>query len=76
MGVLAVVVSVSYSNAAWTQDAGEQVFNTTCFACHTIGGGRLIGPDLAGVHEKRSQEWLEKFVKSSHVSVFKQMEQT
>jgi mono/diheme cytochrome c family protein len=25
----------------------------------------LIGPDLAGVHEKRSQEWLEKFIKSS-----------
>jgi mono/diheme cytochrome c family protein len=65
MGVLAVVVSVSYSNNGWTQDPGEQVFNTTCFACHTIGGGRLIGPDLAGVHEKRSQEWLENFVKSS-----------
>ncbi len=25
----------------------------------------MIGPDLAGVHEKRSQEWLEKFIKSS-----------
>ncbi len=65
MGVLAVVVSIGYSQNGWTQDAGEQVFKTTCFACHTIGGGRLIGPDLAGVHEKRSQEWLEKFVKSS-----------
>lgn len=65
MGLLAVVVSISYSEKGWTQDSGEQVFNTTCFACHTIGGGRLIGPDLAGVHEKRSQEWLEKFVKSS-----------
>lgn len=65
MGVLAVVVTLSYSQKGWAQDPGEQVFNTTCFACHTIGGGRLIGPDLAGVHELRSQEWLEQFVKSS-----------
>ena len=65
MGVLAVIVSVSISQNAWAQDPGEQIFNTTCFACHTIGGGRLIGPDLAGVHERRSQEWLEKFIKSS-----------
>ncbi len=64
-GVIVVLFSIGYSGNAWAQDPGEQVFNTTCFACHTIGGGRLIGPDLAGVHEKRSQEWLEKFIKSS-----------
>ena len=64
-GVIVVLFSISYSGNGWAQDPGEQVFNTTCFACHTIGGGRLIGPDLAGVHEKRSQEWLEEFVKSS-----------
>jgi mono/diheme cytochrome c family protein len=50
---------------AWPATAGEQVFQETCGICHTIGGGRLIGPDLAGVHERRSQEWLVKFVKSS-----------
>jgi mono/diheme cytochrome c family protein len=65
MGVVAILFLSSHSQIGWAQDAGEQVFNTTCFACHTIGGGRLIGPDLAGVHEKRSQEWLEKFIKSS-----------
>jgi len=64
-GVIVILFSTSYSGNGWAQNAGEQVFKTTCFACHTIGGGRLIGPDLAGVHEKRSQEWLEKFIKSS-----------
>jgi mono/diheme cytochrome c family protein len=64
-GFIVVLFSISYSGNGWAQDPGEQVFNTTCFACHTIGGGRLIGPDLAGVHEKRSQDWLEKFVSSS-----------
>jgi mono/diheme cytochrome c family protein len=64
-GVVAVLFLSSHSQNGWAQEPGEQVFNTTCFACHTIGGGRLVGPDLAGVHEKRSQEWLEKFIKSS-----------
>ncbi len=65
MGALAFFVSISHSQVGWTQEPGEQIFQTTCFACHTIGGGRLVGPDLAGVHDKRSQEWLERFVASS-----------
>lgn len=45
--------------------AGEQVFQTYCAACHSIGAGRLVGPDLIGVHDKRTQPWLEQFVKSA-----------
>ncbi len=47
------------------QQPGEQDYQTLCAACHTVGGGRLIGPDLAGVHERRSEEWLVEFVQSS-----------
>ena len=65
IGALAIIVSIGHSQDGWTQEPGEQVFKTTCFACHTIGGGRLVGPDLAGVHDRRSQEWLERFVASS-----------
>lgn len=65
MGVFAFLVVVVHSENGWTQEPGEKIFNTTCFACHTIGGGRLVGPDLAGVHERRSQEWLERFVVSA-----------
>jgi mono/diheme cytochrome c family protein len=65
MGGLALLFVTGYFQEVRAQEPGEQVFNTTCFACHTIGGGRLVGPDLAGVHDKRSQEWLERFVKSS-----------
>lgn len=65
IGLLVTFFSIGNSQEGWAQEPGEQVFNTTCFACHTIGGGRLIGPDLAGVHERRSQEWLESFIRSS-----------
>jgi mono/diheme cytochrome c family protein len=64
-----VVISMGQPQDGWAQGAGEQLFQTACFACHTIGGGRLVGPDLAGVHESRSQEWLEQFVKSSQTMI-------
>ena len=34
-----------------------------------MGGGRLIGPDLVGVGERRSTEWLLEFVQSSQSMV-------
>ncbi len=64
-GALIVMLFIGPHGVSWAQDPGEKVFKTTCFACHTIGGGRLVGPDLAGVNDRRSQGWLEKFVLSS-----------
>lgn len=29
-----------------------------CTACHTVGEGRLVGPDLGGVTERRSREFV------------------
>lgn len=55
--------------SAWAQEPGEQDFNTHCAACHTIGGGRLVGPDLAGVYDRRSQAWLETFLKSPQAMI-------
>lgn len=60
---------IGHSQTSVAQESGEQVFNTICFACHTIGGGRLVGPDLLSVHERRTQEWLESFVLSSQSMV-------
>jgi len=48
----------------FAQDQGETLFNKTCVACHTIGKGKLIGPDLANVHNRRDEVWLISFVQS------------
>lgn len=42
---------------------GEVLFRP-CAACHSIGGGRMIGPDLKGVTRLRTNEWLIKFIQS------------
>ena len=46
-------------------DDGAQIFKTNCISCHTIGGGRLIGPDLEGITKKRKEDWLKKWINSS-----------
>ena len=44
--------------------AGEQVFQASCFACHGIGEAQRVGPDLAGINDRRSPQWLQRFVRS------------
>ncbi|MEK6614506.1 MAG: c-type cytochrome, partial [Bacteroidota bacterium] len=44
---------------------GTTIFKQKCSACHKIGEGRLVGPDLIGVTTKRSEDWLMKWTKSS-----------
>lgn len=46
---------------ATAQDAA-QVFRQNCTSCHTIGGGRLVGPDLKDVTSRRDRSWLTAFV--------------
>lgn len=46
-------------------ESGAEAFQDgVCNACHTIGGGRLVGPDLAGINQRRSRDWLVDFIRS------------
>jgi len=41
---------------------GEYLFGSRCSACHTIGQGNKMGPDLAGVTLRRDRAWLARYV--------------
>ncbi len=58
LGLALLVLSV---HSAGAQEAAE-TFRQTCMSCHTIGGGRLVGPDLKNVEERQDREWLAKFI--------------
>lgn len=42
---------------------GDILFLTRCAACHTIGGGDKLGPDLRGVAAARPRRWLKRWLK-------------
>jgi nitrite reductase (NO-forming) len=43
--------------------AGKLAFESKCLACHTVGEGRKLGPDVAGVTKRREQAWLARWLK-------------
>jgi nitrite reductase (NO-forming) len=43
---------------------GKLSFDSKCLACHSIGGGDKLGPDLYGVSKRRTDNWLAKWLKS------------
>lgn len=40
----------------------EDFFRQNCISCHTIGGGRLTGPDLKDVTQRKDRAWLVQFL--------------
>jgi nitrite reductase (NO-forming) len=43
--------------------AGKQAFESKCLACHSLGQGKKLGPDLAGVTKHRKEDWLARWLK-------------
>lgn len=39
-------------------------FRQNCMSCHTIGGGRITGPDLKDVVKRKDRGWLERFLRN------------
>lgn len=33
-----------------------------CTACHKVGGGKLVGPDLKGVTARRTETWIKSMI--------------
>jgi len=65
--VLLFVIPVGVFFAGATEGKGH--FGKICIACHTIGHGRLVGPDLKNVYLRRDEDWLIKFIQSSQTVI-------
>jgi nitrite reductase (NO-forming) len=46
-----------------TQQA-QLAFQSKCLACHSIGGGDKLGPDLLGTTRRHDEAWLTRWLKS------------
>jgi cytochrome c2 len=43
---------------------GAELFAAKCVACHSVGEGKKIGPDLKDVSTRHSNEWIKKFTEN------------
>ncbi len=61
---MAVCVLMVVAGSVNAQTDGKNLFKDYCKACHTIDQGKLVGPELKNVHEKRSEEWLIQWIRN------------
>ena len=63
---LTAIATVVVFSDAWSA-SGEEVYNTTCAACHAAGVLEAPKPGVAGDWEKRQQRGVESMVKNAIV---------
>jgi cytochrome c551/c552 len=67
-----VITALALIAAPFTQtfaNDGATLFRNNCGACHTVGNGKLVGPDLKDVQNRHQESWLLKWIKSSQTLV-------
>lgn len=68
--VLAIFLNVSLqSRQALAQPDGAKLFKSNCTSCHSVGENKVVGPGLKNIHQKRSEDWLVKWIKNSQAMV-------
>lgn len=66
-GILSMMAAVKLS-ASPPIEEGKAIFNSRCATCHNINK-TAVGPALAGIDERRSFDWIVKFVQSSQTFI-------
>ncbi len=52
-------------------EKGQKVFKDKgCVACHSIGKGKITGPDLLGVTQRRDPAWIKKWIMSPDTMIY------
>ena len=60
-----LILFLFITSLSFGQTAEAETNFGVCKACHTIGGGKLVGPDLKGVTDRHDEDWIIKFVQNS-----------
>lgn len=67
ISMFSFLLMLLFSTSAFAQGdpvKGQTLFQTNCMACHQLDK-RTIGPALGGVTERRTNEWLHKWINNS-----------
>ncbi len=59
------VVLISFVSFKAQAESGKDIFDKSCAVCHRLSDKAAVGPGLKGITEKRSEEWLAKWIRNS-----------
>lgn len=68
-GIFASLALAAAAVAQTPADSGRVLFEQLCVACHSVGEGDRVGPDLAGVTQRRDEAWLERMIREPDVMI-------
>ena len=63
--IIILLFTIHYALCTVFAQDGKAIFNRDCIACHTIGEGKKVGPDLKDITKRRDINWLSKFINNS-----------
>ena len=63
-GALLLAALLLAAESAPAQQPSTDFFKQNCISCHTIGGGRLAGPDLKNVTQRKDRAWLVQYLQN------------
>lgn len=67
---LIIIGFVASCTSVIGQGSGKALFEKhSCQGCHTINKGRLVGPDLANITDRRPESWLKEFIRSPQTMI-------
>lgn len=64
LSLVALLTLVVWDDSALQAQDAAAFFKQNCTSCHTIGGGRLTGPDLKDVTSRKDRAWFVQFLQS------------
>jgi nitrite reductase (NO-forming)/hydroxylamine reductase len=62
LSALTLAVSMPAGALTKKEEAGKQIYEQACLACHSIGQGPRVGPDLKDVNKRREHDWLVRWM--------------
>jgi len=66
--LFSVICSIFLTFSQASAQDGKALYEANCTQCHAVKD-KVIGPPLAGVETRRSEEWLLKWIKNSQAMV-------
>lgn len=60
-----VLAFVSIFSNNLKAETGEELYKKNCSSCHALSAKSLVGPGLAGLSDRRSEEWSVDWIKNS-----------